>query len=70
MRMKFGTRSSIALVILGLSAQPALANNKDRAKRTDANTPCAECCKPSVRSMSESTPMRKGDCPKARRILM
>jgi hypothetical protein len=60
----------VAAALLGVAASPALANNKDRNKRTDANTPCAECCKPSVRPMSESTPARKNDCPKTRRILM
>jgi hypothetical protein len=51
-------------------AQPAFANNKDRAKRTDAQAECSDGRKTPVRSMSESTPQRKSECPKARRILM
>ena len=71
MRMgKSCVRATLAMMLLVAAAVPALADNKDRNKRSDTNAPCTECCKPSVRSMSESTPLRKGDCPKARRILM
>ena len=51
-------------------AQPAFASNKDRNKRADAAAEAGESCRTAVRSMSESTPQRKNDCPKTRRILM
>jgi hypothetical protein len=55
---------------LGVVAQPAYANNKDRAKRAEPAAGCSDVCKPIIRSMSESTPQRKSDCPRTRRILM
>jgi hypothetical protein len=60
----------IAVSMLGLAAQPASAQVKDRNKRPDAQTEATDACKPAIRSMSESTPQRKNDCQKARRILM
>jgi hypothetical protein len=67
---KSGYRIALGAAILGIAAQPALASNKDKPKRSEQAAACNECCKPAVRSMSESTPVRKGDCPKTRRILM
>ena len=66
---KFVVLWSLAVMTL-VVAHPAFANNKDRTKRTDAQTECNEPRKSTVRSMSESTPQRKNDCPKTRRILM
>jgi hypothetical protein len=60
----------LVAITLGVVAQPAFANNKDRTKRTEAAPACTDACKPVVRSMSESTPQRKNDCPRTRRILM
>jgi hypothetical protein len=70
--MKLGNFLKLAIVAATLSvvAQPAFANNKDRTKRNETAQGCNEGCKPAVRSMSESTPQRKQDCPKTRRILM
>ncbi len=70
MRMRTLTAWGLIAVATMVVAQPAFANNKDRTKRTDAQTDCAEARKQGVRSMSESTPQRKNDCPKTRRILM
>jgi hypothetical protein len=55
---------------LGLFAQPAFATNKDRSKRAEPAPACTDAGKPASRSMSESTPQRKTDCPRTRRILM
>lgn len=60
----------VVVASLGFATQPAYANSKDKTKRVEASTGCTESCKPAIRSMSESTPMRKTDCPKIRRILM
>lgn len=62
----WGIIAAAAMVV----AQPAFANNKERGKRTEAQSEINESCKTAVRSMSESTPQRKNDCPKTRRILM
>jgi hypothetical protein len=71
MRMgKFAFTALLAVAALGLASQPAHANAKDRAKRADTPTGCTETCRPVIRSMSETTPARKTDCPKVRRILM
>jgi hypothetical protein len=59
-----------ATAVLAVAAQPVAAQNKDRNKRPDAQAEPADACKPAVRSMSESTPQRKNDCQKTRRILM
>jgi uncharacterized membrane protein YebE (DUF533 family) len=64
--LKFG----LVAATLGVVAQPAYANNKDRAKRADPAPACTDACKPAIRSMSETTPQRKSDCPRTRRILM
>jgi hypothetical protein len=68
MTAKTQVRFAWALIAMALAAQPAMANTKDRTKRDAAS--CTDCCKPVVRSMSETTPTRKSECPKARRILM
>jgi hypothetical protein len=60
----------IGAMMLGIAAQPAFANNKEKVKRPEVQAPCTECCKPAVRSMSETTPTRKNECAKIRRILM
>jgi hypothetical protein len=73
MGMRIGkstTRMGLALIMLGIVSQPAFANNKEKAKRAEPVTACNDCCRPAVRSMSESTPVRKGECAKVRRILM
>jgi hypothetical protein len=70
MRMKKITALGLIAAATMIVAQPAFANNKERTKRTDAQSECAEARKQGVRSMSESTPQRKNDCPKTRRILM
>ena len=72
MMMRMGKSTAWALIAAAtmIVAQPAFANNKDRNKRSDAATEASEACKTAVRSMSESTPQRKSDCPKTRRILM
>ena len=72
MMMRMGKSSVWALIAAAtmVVAQPAFANNKDRSKRADAAAEASEACKTAVRSMSESTPQRKSDCPKTRRILM
>lgn len=72
MTMKRGRYPAIGLLLASacLFAQPAFANNKDRTKRADAPAGCTESCKPAIRPMSESTPVRKNDCPRTRRILM
>jgi hypothetical protein len=70
MRMGKITAWSMIAAATMIIAQPAFANNKDRIKRTDAQSECSDGRKTPVRSMSESTPQRKSDCPKARRILM
>ncbi len=59
-----------ALGLIALAAQPASAQNKERNKRPDVQSEVTDACKPAIRSMSESTPQRKTDCQKARRILM
>jgi hypothetical protein len=70
MRMgKFTAWSMIAAASV-IVAQPAFANNKERSKRADAAVEASENCKTAVRSMSESTPQRKSECQKTRRILM
>jgi hypothetical protein len=51
-------------------AQTAFANNKDRTKRAETAPVCTDAGKKVIRSMSESTPQRKTDCPRTRRILM
>lgn len=71
--MRTGKFIAFTMVAATLSvvAQPAFANNKDRARRGEsASSGCSDACRPAVRSMSESTPMRKNDCTKVRRILM
>ena len=60
----------VAAAVLGLAAYPASAQVKDRNKRPDAQTDGSDACKAAIRSMSESTPQRKNDCQKTRRILM
>ena len=70
MRMWNSTAWALIATATMVVAQPAFANNKDRNKRSDAATEAIEACKTAVRSMSESTPQRKNDCPKTRRILM
>jgi hypothetical protein len=72
MMMRMGKTTAWCLLAAAtmVVAQPAFANNKDRTKRADAQTECSEARKTAVRSMSESTPQRKSDCPKTRRILM
>lgn len=65
---KFSAFGAIA-AMASMAAAPAYADNKDKAKRTE--TPASgEACKPAVKPMSESTPVRKNDCQKTRRILM
>jgi hypothetical protein len=72
MAMRTGKNTAWALIAIAtmIVAQPAFANNKERSKRTDVQTENNDSCKTAVRSMSESTPQRKNDCPKTRRILM
>jgi hypothetical protein len=70
MRLGILTKTGLAAATLSLLAQPVMADNRDRSKRTESATPANEACKPAVRSMSESTPSRRNDCPKVRRILM
>jgi hypothetical protein len=71
MRVRKFISFAVAAATLSVVAQPAFANNKDRTKRAEsASSGCNETCRPAVRSMSESTPMRKNDCTKVRRILM
>jgi hypothetical protein len=72
MMMRMGTATAWGMLTVAtmIVAQPAFANNKERNKRTDAQTECSEARKSGVRSMSESTPQRKNECPKVRRILM
>jgi hypothetical protein len=72
MAMRMGKVITFGMVAASLSlfAQPAFANNKDKTKRAETPAGCTESCKPAVRSMSESTPQRKSDCPRTRRILM
>ena len=62
----WGVIAAAAMIV----AQPAFANNKERSKRSETQSEINESCKTAVRSMSESTPQRKTDCPKTRRILM
>lgn len=69
--MKKGTfHWGIAIAIMALVAQPVAAQNKERNKRPDTQSEGSDVCKNAVRSMSESTPQRKSDCQKLRRILM
>jgi hypothetical protein len=63
-------KTGLAVAALSVVAQPAYANNKDRSKRAEPAAGCTDTCKPIIRSMSESTPQRKSDCPRTRRILM
>ncbi len=73
MRVRMGKFLSIAVAAGAMvaAAQPAYANSKDRGKRSDTLAAgCTDACKPGIRSMSESTPSRKTDCPRTRRILM
>jgi hypothetical protein len=72
MVMRMGKSTAWGLIVAAtlIVAQPALASNKERNKRADAATEASDACKTAVRSMSESTPQRKSDCPKTRRILM
>ena len=72
MTMRMGKFTAWALIAGAtmVVAQPAFASSKDRNKRADAAAEIGETCKTAVRSMSESTPQRKSDCPKTRRILM
>ncbi len=72
MMMRMGKATAWALIAAAtmIVAQPVFANNKDRSKRADVATEASEACKVAIRSMSESTPQRKNDCPKTRRILM
>ena len=72
MMMRMGKTAAWALIAAAtmIVAQPAFASNKERNKRSDAAPEASEACKSAVRSMSESTPQRKNDCPKTRRILM
>ena len=72
MMMRMGKTTAWAFIAAAtmIVAQPAFASNKDRNKRGDTATDASEACKTAVRSMSESTPQRKTDCPKTRRILM
>jgi hypothetical protein len=66
------TRAYVAIVgmTLALVAQPAIANNKDKTKRAEPQPSCTDCCRPVVKPMSETTPARKNECVKVRRILM
>jgi hypothetical protein len=72
MRLGIGLKIGLMAATLCIAAQPAAANNKDKSKRAEPaasnNTP--DACKPAVRSMSESTPVRRSDCARTRRILM
>jgi hypothetical protein len=72
MMMRMGKSTAWALIAAAtiIVAQPAFANNKDRNKRIETGAEVSESCKAAIRSMSESTPQRKSDCPKTRRILM
>ena len=72
MMMRMGKSTAWALIAAAtmIVAQPAFASNKERNKRADVAAEVGEACKTAVRSMSESTPQRKSDCPKIRRILM
>jgi hypothetical protein len=71
--MRMGKIFFLGLVATSLAVvihHPASASNKDRTKRAEPQSSCSDSCKPVVRSMFESRPIRKNDCPRARRILM
>ncbi len=72
MSMKIARSIFYPAVILCMSAAlPAVAiAGKDSRKPQEATANTNATCKQSVRAMSESTPVRKGECAKVRRILM
>ncbi len=70
--MKIAKTIFYPLTALCLSAAiPAVAMaNKDSRKTAEPTTSTAAQCKQAVRPMSESVPLRRGECAKVRRILM
>jgi hypothetical protein len=70
MRVRDYAKIGLLAAMLGTAATPAVANNKEKQKRTEPAAVQPENCKPAVRPMSESTPARKNECVRTRRILM
>ncbi len=72
MSMKMPRSIFYPLTALCLSAAlPAVAMaGKESRKSADPASSSATQCKQSVRPMTESVPLRRGECVKVRRILM
>ncbi len=61
---------STALLIFSVALPSVAYAGKESRKPAETAAPSTINCKQTVRPMGEAMPVRKGECPKVRRILM
>jgi hypothetical protein len=69
--MKLAKALILPAALLCCSVVPTMAvAQKETRRPAEPATPIGANCKQSVRPNAESAPLRRGECPKVRRILM